>query len=300
MLQKFYEKNRDLLVNINGSLIHRDKAGISPFDSSVQNGDAVWEGLRLYKGKIFRLKEHLARLRRSAAALQYNDFPAEELIIEELRKTLSANDMHDNVHIRLMITRGVKYTSGLDPRVNTAGCTLIILAEHKPPVYDKSGIRLITAAHRRPPADVLDQKIHSANQLTSILAKLEANAAGVDDALMLDINGYVAETNATHVFIVQEGILTTSRTTACPEGITRATVLEIAADTKIPCEVRDITLAEVYRAQEMFCTGTMGEIAPVTHVDGRVIGSGTMGPVTTRINDLLLELTRTTGTQVCS
>jgi branched-chain amino acid aminotransferase len=298
MLQQFYEKNRDLIVNIGGDLVHRDEAGVSPFDSTVQNGDGVWEGLRLYGGRIFRLHEHLARLRHSAAALAYQGVPDEGEIVDQIRRTLHANQMTDNVHIRLTLSRGLKYTSGLDPRINTKGAMLIILAEHKPPVYDKTGVRLITAAHRRPPADVLDQKIHSCNQLTSILAKLEANAANADDALMLDTRGFVAETNATHIFIVQDDVLHTPTTAACPEGITRRVVLELCQRHDIPFEIRDITLAEVYRAQEMFCTGTMGELAPVVELDGRPIGTGAMGPMTERLSALFTALTRTEGVQV--
>ena len=290
MLQTYDERNQDLIVNIAGTLVHRDEAGVSPFDSSVQNGDAVWEGLRVYDGRIFRLRAHLARLRRSARALAYADIPSDDGIITEIRRTLEANAMRDGVHIRLTLTRGVKYTSGLDPRINTAGGTLIVLAEFKPPVYDKSGVTLKTSGHRRPLGDVLDQKIHSCNQLTSILAKLEANAAGADDALMLDTRGFVAETNATHVFIVDGGRVHTPTTAACPEGITRSVVIGICESNAIPCHVRDVTLAEVYRAEEMFCTGTMGEIAPVVSVDGRVIGDGSMGPVTARLDGLFARV----------
>lgn len=298
MLQKFREANRDLLVNINGSLVHRDQAGVSPFDSSVQNGDAVWEGLRVYDGKIFKLTEHLQRLRRSAEALAYAEIPSDDAIIDAIRRTLAANDMRTDVHIRLTLTRGIKRTSGMDPRLNDSGPTLIVLAEHKPPVYDKSGIRLITSRYRRPPAEVLDQKIHSANQLTSILAKIEANSMGADDALMLDTRGYVAETNATHVFVVRGGAVMTPTTAACPEGITRGVVGDLCRAHDIPHQVRDIEPAEVYDADELFCTGTMGEIVPVVAVDGRTIGTGTTGPITRRIADLFAALTRTEGTPV--
>src|SRR5438046_5162785 len=178
MLQQFNEKNRDLIVNINGRLVHRDEAGISPFDSAVQGGDAVWEGLRLYNGRIFKLHEHLDRLERSARALAIVDFPPRENIIEELKRTLATNKMHDGVHIRLTLTRGVKITSGMDPRLNQIGATLIILAEHKAPVYPKDGLKLITASVRRPPPEVLDARFHHANLLNSILAKIEANNTG--------------------------------------------------------------------------------------------------------------------------
>src|SRR6266513_2735161 len=277
MLQKFDERNRDLIVNINGELVHRDKAGISPFDSAVQGGDAVWEGLRLYNGRIFKLHEHLDRLERSARALSFAEIPPREKIIDEIKRTLAANKMRDGAHIRLTLTRGVKITSGMDPRLNQSGPTLIVLAEHKPPVYAKTGLSLITSKIRRPPPEILDARIHHANLLNSILAKIEANNAGADDALMLDTRGFVAETNATHIFIVRRGELATPHVVACPEGITRATVLEICAAENIPITETDLTLEDVYRADEMFCTGTMGELAGVIKLDDRTIGDGRVG-----------------------
>jgi branched-chain amino acid aminotransferase len=291
VLQSDNPANANLIVNINGTLVHRDQAGVSPFDSSVQNGDAVWEGLRLYNGRIFRLRQHLDRLHKSAAMLQYQRFPAQATLIEELRRTLAANQMTDGVHIRLTVSRGVKYTSGLDPRINTRGCSYFILPEFKPPVYDKRGITLITSSIRRPLASVLNQHIHSCNQLTSILAKLEANAAGADDALMLDTDGYLAETNATHVFIVKNGVVETSTTRACPEGITRAAVLELCQRHNIPHRVRDITPAEIAAADEVFCTGTMGELAPVARIDQTVYNEGKPGALCLRLSKLFRQLT---------
>jgi branched-chain amino acid aminotransferase len=270
MLQRYDPRNRDLVVCINGRFMHRDEAAISPFDSSVQNGDAVWEGLRLYNGRIFKLQAHLDRLRKSASLLQYASYPNDAEIVDALKRTLELNHMFDGVHVRLTVTRGVKYTSGLDPRINQLGCTLIILAEHKPPVYDRSGISLMTAKHRRPPATILNQHIHSCNQLTSILAKLEANHAGADDALLLDIDGNLAETNATHVFVVFGEELHTSTTKACPEGITRSTVLELAKREGIVCVERDIPHHELFEADEMFVTGTMGELIPVKQLDQHI------------------------------
>src|SRR5881227_915415 len=298
MLQEFNEKNRDLLVNINGQLIHRDKAGVSPFDSAVQGGDAVWEGLRLYNGRIFKLREHLDRLRGSALALGFAVIPSHEEIVEQIWRTLAANSMHDGVHIRLTLTRGVKVTSGMDPRLNQAGPTLIVLAEFKDPVYDAAGITLITASVRRPAPDCLDPKIHHNNLLPSILAKIEANVAGADDAVVLDHRGFIAETNATHLFMVTGGRLATPTTASCPEGITRAAVLELAASAGIGCEVGDYTLTRLYNAEESFVTGTMGGLAPVLSVDGRTIGDGTPGPVTKRLTALYADLTATTGTPV--
>src|SRR5262252_5166534 len=269
MLQKFDERNRDLIVSVDGCLVHRDQAAISPFDSSVQGGDAVWEGLRLYQGKIFRLGEHLARLRRSATALAFASVPSDG-----------------------------KITGGMDPRLNQDGPTLIVLAEHKPPVYDPSGITLVTASVRRPPPDCLDPRIHHANLLPSILAKIEANVAGADDALMLDQRGFVAETNATHLFLVAGGRLATPATTACPEGITRAAVLDLAAGAGIGCYLGDLSLTQFYAADEVFVTGTMGGLTPVTAIDGRIIGAGAPGPVTLRLTALFADLTACSGTPV--
>ena len=289
MLQQYDERNADLIYSVNGVLRHRDEPGLSPFDSVVQGGDAVWEGLRLYDGRIFGLYEHLTRLRQSAIALAFTDIPSDPEIIEALTATLRANTMRDGVHVRLTLTRGIKVTSGMDPRLNRSGGTLIVLAEHKAPVYDTSGLSLVTAAVRRPAPDVLDPKIHHANLLNSILAKIEANLAGADDALMLDQRGFVAETNATNLFAVVGGGLVTPFTHACPEGITRATVLELAARNEITHRTADLSVAQMYTADEVFCTGTMGEIAAVTRIDGRVIGTGEVGPVTARMATLYRE-----------
>src|SRR5438128_12169735 len=305
MLQKFDERNRDLIVNINGKLVHRDEAGISPVAAAVQGGDAVWEGLRLCNGRIFKLHEHLDRLERSATALSFEEIPPREKIVEEIKRTLAANKMRDGVHIRLTLTRGMKITSGMDPRLNQSGPTLVVLAEHKAPVYARTGLTLITSKMRRPPPEVLDARIHHANLLNSILAKIEANNAGADDALLLDTRGFVAETNATHVFIVRNsdksrasGDLATSRVVACPEGITRSTVLEICAAEKIRCIETDLSVVDVYGANEMFCTGTMGELAAVTRLDNRQIGDGKVGPMTKRLSELYAKRTAIEGVQI--
>ena len=298
MKQSYDPRNKEIFVNIDGTLFPRDEAKVSVFDSLVQGGDGCWEGLRVYQGKIFRLGQHLKRLVHSAKALGFTQVPTEENIRQEIQRTLEANAMHDGVHIRLTLSRGEKITSGMDPRLNQKGPTLIVLAEHKAPVYDKQSLRLITSSLRRFPPDCLDPKIHHNNLLQSILAKIEANASGVDDALMLDLRGFVAETNATHIFQVAEGVLRTPRTVACPEGVTRATVLQLCRDHGIPYEVCDLSLAELYRADEVFCTGTMGELACVTEIDGRPIAPiGTEeapapGPLTRRLSGLYGELTR--------
>jgi branched-chain amino acid aminotransferase len=299
MLQSFDERNRDLIVSVGGRLTHRDAAAVSPFDSAVQGGDAVWEGLRLYEGRIFRLDEHLARLRRSAVALAFTQIPSAAEIAAEIRRALAANQMTDNVHIRLTLTRGVKITSGMDPRLNQSGPTLIVLPEHKPPVYDAGGITLITSSVRRSTADSLDPKIHHNNLLTSILAKIEANVAGADDAVMLDQRGFVAETNATNIFLVTGGRLGTPTAVACPEGITRQAVLDLAAQAGIGCSIADFSLTQLYTADELFVTGTMGGLAPVLQLDGRPIAAGQPGPVTAKLTAMFAELTARSGTSVC-
>ncbi len=301
MLQSWNEKNRDLLVNINGRLIHRDQAGISPFDSAVQGGDAVWEGLRVYDGRVFKLAEHLDRLTGSAQALAFAEIPCREAITAEIRKTLEANGMRDEVHIRLTLTRGVKITSGMDPRLNQSGPTLIVLAEHKAPVYGRAGLSLITSTIRRFPPDGLDPKIHHCNLIQSILAKIQANLAGADDAVMLDPRGFIAETNATHLFLVRRGEVVTPYCHSCPEGITRATVLDLCRTNGIPHDERDLSLTEAYRADEVFCTGTMGELAAVAEIDGRKIGGpgATLpGPMTLRLSALFRDLTASEGTPI--
>jgi branched-chain amino acid aminotransferase len=296
--QTYDSRNDDLVYSVNGVLRHRDEPGLSPFDSVVQGGDGVWEGLRLHDGRIFALDEHLARLRRSAKALAFTEIPSDEDITAAIRATLAANDMRDDVHVRLTLTRGVKITSGMDPRLNQSGPTLVVLAEFKSPVYDDSGITLATSSVRRHRADSLDPKIHHNNLLTSILAKVEANLAGADDALMLDDAGFVAETNATHVFFVTGGVLHTPTTRACPEGITRETVLRLCDEAGVATRVGDFSTTQLYTAHEVFVTGTMGGLSPVVAVDGRTIGDGARGPVTARLVEAYAALTASSGTVV--
>jgi branched-chain amino acid aminotransferase len=255
-------------------------------DSSVQGGDAVWEGLRVYGGRIFQLDAHLDRLFASAHALAYAETPTREQVKTAIFETLKANKMRDGVWIRLTLTRGRKIISGMDPRLNQFGPCLIVLPEWKPPIYDKAGIRLITSSIRRNSPQCIDSKIHHTNLINNILAKIEANLAGVDDAIMLDLYGYVSETNATNVFLVKRGTLLTPHADSCLPGITRGVVMEIAHAAGIPVVERNISMTEVYNADEMFTTGTAGELVPVIEVDGRRIGSQAGGPVTRRLQEL--------------
>ncbi|HVS01267.1 MAG TPA: aminotransferase class IV [Thermoanaerobaculia bacterium] len=296
MLQRADPRNASILVWVGEGLVPRGEARVSVFDSSVQGGDAVWEGLRVYGGRIFALDEHLDRLLASARALAFAELPTRQAVTAALVRTLEANGMRDGVHVRLTLTRGEKVTSGMDPRLNRGGPCLIVLAEWKPPVYDRDGIRLITAGVRRNAPQCLDSKIHHANLLNNILAKIEANAAGADDALMLDVDGFLAETNATNVFLVAAGALVTPSADSCLPGITRRTVLALAAEAGIPASERRVTLAEAWAAQEMFTSGTMGELTPVLALDGRGIGDGRPGPLTRRLQALYAERTARDGT----
>jgi branched-chain amino acid aminotransferase len=255
----------------------------------------VWEGLRLYQGRIFRLIAHLDRLRDSAKALAFTEIPPHDEIIHEIRRTLEANEMVDGVHVRLTLTRGVKITSGMDPRLNQSGPTLIVLPEFKAPVYDRGGLSFITSSVRRFPPDCLDPKIHHNNLIQSILAKIEANHVGADQALLLDQNGFIAEAHGTNVFFARHEKVFTSTTQACPEGITRQAILDLCEANEINYQERSVSLTEAYTADEMFCSGTMGELVAVTELDGRTIGNGEMGPLTKQLATLYTEETASSG-----
>ena len=288
-------RNSEILIHVNGQLLPRPDAKVSVFDSSVQGGDAVWEGLRVYQGRIADLDRHLDRLFASAHAMAFEGVPSRTEVRQALFETLRANGMSDGAHVRLTLTRGEKVTSGMSPHFNQSGCCLIVLAEWKDLVYDQQGIHLITSSVRRNNPQCLDSKIHHNNLINNILAKIEANLAGVDDALMLDLNGFVSETNATNVFLVKGGELLTPHADSCLPGITRMTVMESAVQAGIPLRERNVSLTEVYTADEVFTTGTMGGLAPVLEVDGRRIGSGTRGPVTLRLQGLHAERAAATG-----
>lgn len=272
MQQKFYPENENIKIFVGDKLYQRNEAKVSVFDSSVQGGDALWEGLRIYENRIFCFHEHTDRLIASAKILDFKNIPSKEFIKDAIVQTLKANNFYTNAHIRLTLTRGEKITSGMDPRLNQKGCCLIVLAEYKPPVYDNSqGIKLKTSSIRRNSPMHLDSKIHHNNLINNILAKIEANYCEVDDALMLDNLGFVAETNACNIFMVKNNVLLTPAADACLPGITRALIILIAKDLNIPLVERNISLAEFYVADEVFTTGTMGELTPVKEIDGRII-----------------------------
>lgn len=289
-------RNRDIVVFINGELVPRAKAMVSVFDSSVQGGDAVWEGLRVYNGRIAALDGHLQRLQDSAKALLFEGVPSTDEVRDAIFKTLAANGMHDESHIRLTLTRGEKITSGMNPRLNQSGCCLIVLAEWKPPIYSDDGIRVITASTRRNTPQCLDSKIHHNNLLNNILASIEANVAGVDSAIMLDVDGFVSETNDTNLFIVNHGEVLTPTADSCLPGLTRQMILDICKEQGIPAAERRLSMTEVYTADEVFTSGTMGELTPILEADGRVIGDGKPGDMTKRLQSLHREFAFEHGT----
>ncbi len=271
MTQEFNDKNKDIKVWINGELLHRDQAKVSVFDSVVQGGDAVWEGIRVYNGRIFCFEKHINRLMESAKSMDFSNIPSVENVKKAVFKTLEANGMRDKTHIRLTLTRGKKITSGMNPKLNQFGCTLIVLAEWKSPIFFGKELRLATSNIRRNSPLCLDSKIHHANLINNILAKIEANHAGVDDAVMLDLNGFVAETNATNIFMIKNEIVITPYPKACLPGITRGLIIELCKNNNIPIIEQDISVTELYNADEVFTTGTMGELSRVIEIDKREI-----------------------------
>ncbi len=282
MLQQFDPRNADIRVFIKDSLFPRSEAKISVFDSAVQGGDAVWEGLRVYPEGIVCLDKHLTRLHESAKTLAFADIPSREFIKDAIKQTLEANGMNDDTHIRLTLTRGEKITSGMDPRLNQNGSCLIVLAEWKPLVYDNSsGIKVISSSQRRNGPQFLDSKIHHNNLLNNILAKIQANIAGKDAGLMLDERGFVAELNGSNVFMVKGKTIYTPQANACLPGITRGTVMDLCRNSGIDIREADLSLAQFMNADAVFATGTMGELTPIIEIDGRSIS---------RENDLMREV----------
>jgi len=272
MLQKFDPRNENIKIFIKDRLYERSEAKVSVFDSVVQGGDAVWEGLRVYPEGVVCLEKHLTRLHESARTLAFVDIPSKDFIKSAIKATLDANNMSDETHIRLTLTRGEKITSGMDPRLNQSGSCLIVLAEWKPLVYDNTGgIKVISSSQRRNGPQYLDSKIHHNNLLNNILAKIQANAAGKDAGLMLDDRGFVAELNGSNVFMVKGDAVFTPHANACLPGITRDTVISMCKDEGIPIVEDDLSLSQFINADGVFATGTMGELTPVTEIDGRAI-----------------------------
>lgn len=285
-------RNADILINVNGELVPRDEAKVSVFDSGFVLGDGVWEGLRVHNGKVAFLDHHLDRLFEGAKAIDLDVGLDREALSTRIADTLSANGMREGVHVRLMVSRGVKSTPYQDPRVTVGGATVVIIAEHKTPLRAtaEQGIRLFTVHVRRGAPDVLDPKLNSHSKLNCILACIQATKAGFDEALMLDPHGFVATCNSTHFFVVRGGEVWTSTGRYCLAGITRGNVIALCRGNGIALFEKDFSLTEVYGAEEAFVTGTFAGVVPVVEIDGRTVGDGVRGPVTSRLQQLYRAL----------
>ena len=286
------DRNEEILIYVNGELFPRNEAKISVFDSGFLVGDGIWEALRLHHGVLVFKEQHLDRLWHAAAAVGMDLKMTKEEIIAEVWKVLNANNMQDNVHVRFMLTRGTKKTPSQDPRLTVSGPNLVIIAEHKiaDPASREKGITLFTSSIRRGSPDYLDPRLNCHSKLHEVIALVQAIEAGADEALMLDIHGFVSTCNATNFFIVKNGELWTSTGQYCMNGITRRNVLRVAKENQIPCFEKNFSLFDVYGAAEAFVTGTFGGITPVTTIDGRLIGNGKYGPISRWLSTLYHQL----------
>lgn len=284
-------RNDTVIIDINGEHFPRAEAKVSVFDSGFMLGDGVWEGLRIHNGRIAFLQQHLKRLYRGAKAIAMDVGITQDALTKRLYAVLAANDMTgDGVHIRLMVTRGIRSTPYQDPRVVISPATIVIIPEWKDPVPETATnmLNLYTVHVRRGYPDVQDPKLNSHSKLNCITACVQATEAGADEALMLDPHGFVATCNSTHFFIVVDGEVWTSTGDYCLDGITRGMVIEIARDAGISVREKNFSLIDVYGADEAFTTGTFAGLAPVGTVDGRILGTE-RGPMVTRLQQLYLE-----------
>ena len=291
----FDDRNKDVQIFINGDFFHRSEAKISVFDSGYLVGDGVWEGIRLYKGKLAFIDEHLERLWTAAKATGISIACSKTEMIEKIFSTIKINNMHDEVHVRVMLTRGIKKTPSQDPRLTISGPNLVIIAEHKRASIESKelGIKLFTSSYRRGSPDYLDPKLNCHSKLHEVQALMQAIEAGADEALMLDIHGFVSTCNATNFFIVKNNTVWTSTGDYCMNGITRSKVIEACFKNNIICHQKNFSLYDTYNADEAFVTGTFGGLTPVTHIDGKQIGDGKHGLFTQKLsslyNSLILE-----------
>lgn len=285
-------RNENVLISVNGELFPRNEAKISVFDSGYLVGDGIWEALRLHDGVLVFLEEHLDRLWTGAATVGMDLGMTKNELVEKVWKTLNANQMHDNVHVRFMITRGIKKTPSQDPRLTISGPNIVIIAEHKL-ASEKSkekGVTLFTSSIRRGSPDYLDPRLNCHSKLHEVMALVQAIEAGCDEALMLDIHGFVSTCNATNFFMVKNGEVWTSTGQYCMQGITRGNIIRVCKENGIPVYEKNFSLFDLYGADEAFVTGTFGGVTPVTHVDGRQIGEGKYGKMAKHLSQLYKKL----------
>jgi branched-chain amino acid aminotransferase len=284
------ERNEHILVSVNGQLLQRNEAKVSVFDSGYLVGDGVWEGIRLHDGVLVFLEEHLARLYQGAKAIALDIGMTRSELTARLYSVIEANQMGSGsgVHVRLMITRGIKKTPSQDPRLVIGGPTIVIIAEYKQvnPDTKETGIRLFTSTVRRGSPDYLDPRLNCHSKLHEVIALTQALNAGADEALMLDIHGFVSTCNATNFFIVRSGEVWTSTGQYCMNGITRGKIVELCRKQSIPVYEKNFSLTDVYDADEAFVTGTFAGLVPVRDVDGRSIGDGRTWPLMKRLSGL--------------
>lgn len=285
-------RNRDIKIFINGEFFSREHAKISVFDSGYLVGDGIWEALRLHNGVLVFIEDHLERLWQSAAAVGMIFRFSKEELVQKIKATLNINNMHDDVHVRIMITRGIKKTPSQDPRLTISGPNIVIIPEYKKASLEskEKGITLFTSAIRRGSPDYLDPRLNCHSKLHEVQALIQAIEAGADEALMLDIHGFVSTCNATNFFIVKNNQVWTSTGQYCMNGITRAKVIEVCKVNNIVCKQKNFSLFDVYGADEAFVTGTFGGLTPVTKIDGRKIGIKPFGDFTTHISSLYQDL----------
>ncbi len=282
------ERNENVLIYVNGELFPRNEAKISVFDSGYLVGDGIWEALRLHEGVLVFEAQHLERLWTAAATIGMDMKMTKAELIAEIHKTLKANEMYDGVHVRFMVTRGTKKTPSQDPRLTISGPNLVIIAEYKAAnkASQEKGITLFTSTIRRGSPDYLDPRLNCHSKLHEVIALVQAIEAGADEALMLDLHGFVSTCNATNFFMVKNGEVWTSTGQYCMNGITRGSILRVCRENSIPCFEKNFSLFDVYGADEAFVTGTFGGVTPVTKIDGRVIGDGQFGTMSRKLSDL--------------
>ncbi len=288
----------DTIVYVNGRQVRKSQAVISIYDSGFCHGDGAYEGIRLYDGKVFRLEAHIRRLYEALTLLDIDPGIDQSDMAKIVLDTFRANELETDLHMRLQVTRGIKRMTGMNPKLNLGPASIVAFVDHKPPIFDKAGITLITSTLRRASPNVIDAKIHHTNQLNQILANIEANRQGADEAIMLDDRGFVAETNSTTMFCVKDGVLMTPHPTFIVVGITRGILLEMAREEGWGPREADLSVYDFVTADEAFICGTVGELVPIRAIDGRPVAGAVPGPITARLMERYRALTRTEGTAV--
>lgn len=289
----------DTIVYVNGALVRKSKAVISIYDSGFCHGDGAYEGIRLYDGRVFRLEDHIKRMFEALKMLDIDPGVDEVGMSQIVLDTFRANEQRTDLHMRLQVTRGPKRVTGMNPKLNVGPASIVAFVDVKPPIFDKSGITLITSSIRRASPNVMDAKIHHVNQLNQIMANIEANRQGADEAVMLDDRGFVAETNSTTMFAVKNGELMTPKPTYIVVGITRGILLDLAPELDLIPREDDLSLYDFITADEAFICGTVGELVPIKSIDGKPIGTKGApmpGPFTQALMRRYKAITDTEGT----